>query len=144
MGCVYPSGKNPGAMEKGPVNLSDALSSFEALWSPHIIAQMNDYDVRIAHVEGEHVWHAHRDTDEFFLVLEGEFNIAMRDDGGEERIVKLLEGDTYVVPKGISHRPFSPGASILMFEPTGTLSTGDSQEGPIPEGVDKTTGHKIN
>jgi mannose-6-phosphate isomerase-like protein (cupin superfamily) len=131
-------------MEQGPVNLSEALSSFHALWSPHIIAQINDYDVRIAHVEGEHVWHAHDDTDEFFLVLGGEFNIAMRSDDGDERVVRLQEGDAYVVPKGVSHRPFSPGASILMFEPTGTLSTGDSEEGGIPEGVDKTTGHKLN
>ena len=131
-------------MEREPVNLSEALSSFQTLWSPHIIAQMNDYDVRIAHVEGEHVWHAHEDTDEFFLVLGGEFNIAMRSDDGEERVVRLQEGDTYVVPKGVSHRPSSPGASILMFEPTGTLSTGDSQQGNIPEGVDKTTGHKLN
>ena len=131
-------------MERRPVNLSEALSSFQTLWSPHIIAQMNDYDVRIAHVEGEHVWHAHEDTDEFFLVLGGEFNIAMRSDDGKERVVRLQEGDTYVVPKGVSHRPFSPGASILMFEPTGTLSTGDSEEEDIPEGVDKTAGHELN
>ena len=131
-------------MEREPVNLSEALSSFQTLWSPRIIAQMNDYDVRIAHVEGEHVWHAHEDTDEFFLVLGGEFNIAMRSDDGEERVVRLQEGDTYVVPKGVSHRPSSPGASILMFEPTGTMSTGDSGGGDIPEGVDKTTGHKLN
>ena len=58
-------------MEREPVNLSEALSSLQTLWSPHIIAQMNDYDVRIAHVEGGHVWHAHEDTDEFFLVLGG-------------------------------------------------------------------------
>ena len=131
-------------MEQRPVNIPEALSSFKALWSPHIIAQMNDYDVRIAHVKGEHVWHAHEDTDEFFLVLEGEFNIAMRDDDGKERVVKLRKGDTYVVPKGVPHRPSSPGASILMFEPTGTLSTGDSAEGDIPDGVDSTTGHELN
>mgnify|MGYP001034775434 FL=1 len=131
-------------MEQRPVNISEALSSFETLWSPRIIAQMNDYDVRIAHVKGEHVWHAHEDTDEFFLVLEGEFNIAMRGDDGEERVVKLREGDTYVVPKGVPHRPYSPGAAILMFEPTGTLSTGDSEEGDIPDGVDSTTGHELN
>ena len=131
-------------MEQRPVNISEALSSFETLWSPRIIAQMNDYDVRIAHVKGEHVWHAHEDTDEFFLVLEGEFNIAMRGDDGEERVVKLRKGDTYVVPKGVPHRPSSPGAAILMFEPTGTLSTGDSDEGDIPDGVDSTTGHELN
>ena len=131
-------------MEQRPVNISEALSSFETLWSPRIIAQMNDYDVRIAHVKGEHVWHAHEDTDEFFLVLEGEFNIAMRDDDGKERVVKLRKGDAYVVPKGVTHRPSSPGAAILMFEPTGTLSTGDSEEGDIPDGVDSTTGHELN
>jgi len=69
-------------MGQGPVNLSEALASFDAIWSPRIVARMNDYDVRIAHVEGEHVWHVHEDTDEFFLVLDGRFDIAMRSDDG--------------------------------------------------------------
>jgi mannose-6-phosphate isomerase-like protein (cupin superfamily) len=130
-------------MEQGPVNLSEALASFDAVWSPRIVARMNDYEVRIAHVEGEHVWHVHQHTDEFFLVLDGRFDIAMRNDDGTEYSVTLLKGDTYVVPKGVLHRPTSPGASILMFELSGTSSTGDQHEGDIPENVDSTTGHEL-
>ncbi len=125
------------------MNLSEALASFDAVWSPRIVARMNDYEVRIAHVEGEHVWHVHQHTDEFFLVLDGRFDIAMRNDDGTEYSVTLLKGDTYVVPKGVLHRPTSPGASILMFELSGTSSTGDQHEGDIPENVDSTTGHEL-
>ena len=130
-------------MGQGPVNLSEALASFDAIWSPRIVARMNDYDVRIAHVEGEHVWHVHEDTDEFFLVLDGRFDIAMRSDDGTEYTATLLKGDTYVVPRGVFHRPTSPGASILMFELSGTSSTGDHHEGDLPEHVDSTAGHEL-
>jgi len=130
-------------MGQGPVNLSEALATFDAIWSPRIVARMNDYDVRIAHVEGEHVWHVHEDTDEFFLVLDGRFDIAMRSDDGTEYTATLLKGDTYVVPRGVFHRPTSPGASILMFELSGTSSTGDHHEGDLPEHVDSTTGHEL-
>ncbi|MDP6893891.1 MAG: hypothetical protein QGF73_00845, partial [Acidimicrobiales bacterium] len=64
-------------MREKPVNLNKALESFSDTWSPRIVTKVNDYDVRIAHVEGEHVWHKHEETDEFFLVLEGHFDIAI-------------------------------------------------------------------
>jgi mannose-6-phosphate isomerase-like protein (cupin superfamily) len=105
---------------------------------------MNDYDVRIAHTKGEHVWHVHEDTDEFFLVLAGRFDIALRDADGRERMVVLQQGDTFVVPKGMEHKPSSPGGSILMFEPSGTSTTGDRHEGEIPDHVDSTTGHALS
>jgi mannose-6-phosphate isomerase-like protein (cupin superfamily) len=127
-----------------PVNLAEALASFEDVYSPRIVARMNDYDVRIAHVLGEHVWHVHDDTDEFFLVLDGRFDVAVRDAEGSERTVVLRAGDTFVVPKGTAHRPSSPGGSILMFEPSGTSTTGDRHEGEIPDHVDSTTGHALD
>jgi len=126
-----------------PVNLTEALGSFADIYSPRIVAQVNDYDVRIAHTEGEHVWHVHADTDEFFLVLDGEFHVAVRDAVGVEATVVLRKGDTYVVPKGTEHKPSSPGGSILMFEPRGTSTTGDRHEGEIPDHVDSTTGHAL-
>ncbi|GIH20854.1 cupin [Rugosimonospora africana] len=131
-------------MTKQPVNLSEALASFDEIYSPRIVAHMNDYDVRIAHTKGEHVWHVHDDTDEFFLVLDGHFDIAMRDAAGVETTVALRAGDTYVVPRGTEHKPSSPGGSILMFEPSGTSTTGDRHEGQIPGHVDSTTGHELN
>jgi mannose-6-phosphate isomerase-like protein (cupin superfamily) len=130
-------------MDLKPVNVTEALATFDDVYSPRIVARMNDYDVRIAHARGEHVWHVHEDTDEFFLVLDGRFDIALRDGAGAETTVVLQRGDTFVVPKGTEHKPSSPGGSILMFEPSGTSSTGDRYEGELPGHVDSTTGHAL-
>jgi mannose-6-phosphate isomerase-like protein (cupin superfamily) len=130
-------------MELKPVNLQDALATFDEVYSPRIVTRMNDYDVRIAHALGEHLWHVHEDTDEFFLVLDGQFDVAIRDADGTESTVVLRTGDTFVVPKGVEHKPSSPGASILMFEPAGTLSTGDRHDGEIPDNVDSTVGYEL-
>lgn len=130
-------------MMQKPVNLNKALKSFSDTWSPRIVTKVNNYDVRIAHVEGEHVWHVHEETDEFFLVLKGRFDIATRE-GGEEKVVNMSEGDTYVVPRGTFHKPSSDGASILMFEPTGTNSTGDDYQGILPENVESTIGRLLD
>lgn len=126
-----------------PVNLTSALASFDQVYSPRIVARVNDYDVRVAHARGEHVWHVHADTDEFFLVLDGEFTVALRDPTGAETAVVLHQGDTFVVPKGTEHKPSSTGAAVLMFEPNGTVSTGDRHDGDIPAHVDSTTGHSL-
>ncbi len=130
-------------MDAKPVNLTEALASFDDVYSPRIVARMNDYDVRIAHAKGEHVWHVHNDTDEFFLVLDGQFHIGMRDADGNETAVVLRKGDTFVVPRGTEHKPSSPGGAILMFEPSGTSTTGNQHEGEIPDHVDSTTGHEL-
>jgi len=132
-----------GDVTTAPVNLTAALASFDEIYSPRIVARMNDYDVRIAHTRGQHVWHVHEDTDEFFLVLEGEFDISLRAIDGSETTVVLRKGDIFVVPKGTEHKPSSPGGSILMFEPSGTSTTGDRHEGAIPDHVDSTIGHQL-
>ena len=133
-----------GLMADAPINLGRALASFDDVYSPRIVARVNDYDVRVAHALGEHVWHVHDDTDEFFLVLDGEFHVAWRPgDGGEEQTVVLRAGDTFVVPRGTEHKPSSPGGSILMFEPSGTSSTGD-YDGDLPDNVESTTGHSLD
>jgi mannose-6-phosphate isomerase-like protein (cupin superfamily) len=137
-----PDHENLGGMDPQPVNLPAALSSFDEIYSPRIVTRMNDYDVRIAHARGEHVWHVHEDTDEFFLVLDGQFDIALRE-GSAERVVSLRQGDVFVVPKGTEHKPSSPGGSILMFEPSGTMSTGDRHEGDIPAHVHSTSGQDL-
>jgi mannose-6-phosphate isomerase-like protein (cupin superfamily) len=126
-----------------PANLHAALASFDDVWSPRIVTRVNDYDVRIAKAHGEHVWHVHEHTDEFFLVLDGTFDIAVRQPDGSEHLVQLTQGDVYVVPKGVEHKPSSTGGSILMFEPTGTVTTGDRHEGEVPPNVDTTTGHEL-
>jgi len=126
-----------------PVNLIEALASFDESYSPRIVTTMNDYDVRVAHARGDHVWHTHDDTDEFFLVLDGRLDIALRPPDGAERTVELGPGDVFVVPKGTEHKPSSTGGSVLLFEPTGTATTGDRHEGDIPAHVDSTTGHPL-
>jgi len=121
-----------------PISLEAALASFDALWSPRIVTRVNDYDVRVAKVHGEHLWHTHDDTDEFFLVLDGELQLALRD-----RTVVLRKGDVFTVPRGTEHKPSAPGgAEILMFEPAGTPTVGDSHD-EIPDHVDATTGHAL-
>jgi mannose-6-phosphate isomerase-like protein (cupin superfamily) len=131
-------------MTASPIDLTQALARFDQLWSPRIVAQVNDYDVRIAKVAGEHVWHVHEHTDEFFLVLDGELTIALRDDAGKEESVVLPRGSVYVVPRGVEHKPSAPsGASILMFEPTGTSTVGDRHD-DVPGHVDATTGHRLD
>ncbi|WP_028799317.1 cupin domain-containing protein [Streptomyces sp. 142MFCol3.1] len=130
-------------MSSDPVSLSGALASFTELWSPRIVTAVNDHDVRIAKVEGEHVWHVHDHTDEFFLVLEGELTIALREAAGERTVV-LPKGSVFTVPRGTEHKPVAPhGASILMFEPTGTLTVGDRHD-EVPDHVDATTGHALS
>ncbi|RJL33358.1 cupin domain-containing protein [Bailinhaonella thermotolerans] len=129
-------------MNEQPIDLTSALATFDQFWSPRIVTRVNDYDVRIAKAEGEHIWHVHDGTDEFFLVLSGELTIGLRDGGGEREVV-LPAGSVYVVPKGVEHRPVgAPGTAMLLFEPTGTLTVGDRHE-EIPETVDATTGHAL-
>ncbi|MCY9783210.1 cupin domain-containing protein [Nocardiopsis sp. EMB25] len=132
-------------MSEQPVNLRTALASFDQLWSPRVLTRVDDHDVRVAKVRGEHVWHAHDDTDEFFLVLDGRLRIRTRHDADTpERVVDLERGELFVVPRGTEHRPESAeGASILMFERTGTLSVGDRHE-DVPDHVDTTTGHPLD
>ena len=126
-----------------PIALDQALASFDALWSPRIVTHVNDYDVRVAKVGGEHVWHAHDTTDEFFLVLDGELHLSLREPAGE-RTVRLPRGSVVTVPRGTQHKPYAPeGAAILMFEPTGTSTVGDRHD-PLPGHVDATTGHALD
>ena len=129
-------------MANEPVSLAAALATFSELWSPRIVTAVNDYDVRVAKVEGEHLWHVHDHTDEFFLVLDGELTIALREPEGE-RTVLLPKGSVFTVPRGTEHKPIAPGgAAILVFEPTGTLSVGDRHD-EVPDHVDVTTGHAL-
>lgn len=104
-----------------PVDLASAFARFTERWQPHTIARLNDYDIRIAKVAGEFVWHAHPETDEVFLVVDGTLTIKLRD--GD---VTLHAGQLYVVPRGVEHCPTSDGeCQILMVEPTATVNTGD-------------------
>lgn len=108
-------------MNYQPINLQDKLSKFSAQWSPKIIAQMNDYHFKVAKVQGEFVWHDHKETDEVFIVLHGQLEIHLRDG----RVI-LREGEMFVVPRGMEHKPVAEQeCHILLIEPVGTVNTGD-------------------
>jgi mannose-6-phosphate isomerase-like protein (cupin superfamily) len=107
---------------QGCINLAEKLSQFDELWSPRIVADVNDYQVKLVKVLGDFPEHHHDDTDELFLVLAGELQIRLP---GET--VTLAEGDLFVVPRGMSHQPYSPGgASLLVLEPAGTMNRGSA------------------
>jgi mannose-6-phosphate isomerase-like protein (cupin superfamily) len=106
------------------VNLQEELASFSELWSPRIVATLNDYDVMVVRVRDEFVWHSHPETDDFFLVISGELDIELRG-----RTVKLRPGEMFVVPRGEEHRPVARNgeAQVLLIEPRGTPNTGNPQ-----------------
>lgn len=109
-------------MDKAAVNLQEKLTKITEHWSPGIIAQLNDYHIKLAKIQGEFVWHSHPETDELFLVLNGQLNIEL-----EDGPVVLREGELYVVPRGIVHRPVAlKECQILLIEPAGTVNTGDA------------------
>ncbi len=107
------------------INLNDKLSRFSDRWSPKIIAQMNDYHFKLVKLQGEFVWHDHKDTDEVFIVLEGQMAIHFR-----ESSVILNKGEMFVIPKGVEHTT-SAGheCAAMLVEKTGTLNTGSAGGG---------------
>src|ERR671918_500491 len=108
-------------MNYSSVNFQEKLSKFSEHWSPKIVAQMNDYHFKIVKVQGEFVWHDHLETDEVFIVLKGQLEIQFRD--GK---VLLYEGEMFVVPKGMEHKPVAENeCHILLIEPAGTVNTGE-------------------
>ncbi|MBX2857861.1 MAG: cupin domain-containing protein [Cellvibrionaceae bacterium] len=103
------------------VNFKDKLGLFNEQWSPKVVAEMNDYQFKVVKIQGEFVWHDHKETDETFIVLEGRLRIDFRDG-----YVELSEGEMYVVPKGIEHKPYAEyEAKVLLIEPRGVANTGD-------------------
>lgn len=108
-------------MKYEPINIKDKLATFSEHWSPKIIAQMNDYHFKIAKVQGEFDWHDHPETDEVFIILKGQLTILLR-----EGSVTLKEGEMFVVPKGLEHKPVAEQeCQIMLVEPAGTVNTGD-------------------
>jgi mannose-6-phosphate isomerase-like protein (cupin superfamily) len=106
----------------GSINIAAKLGLITEHWSPRTVAVVNDYDVRLVKIRGEFVRHKHDESDELFLVVDGELTILM--DAGD---VTLEPGELYVVPRGTEHQPVSErGASIVLFEPSELVNTGDA------------------
>ena len=103
------------------INFSEKLNLFNEYWQPKVISEMNDYQFKIAKIEGEFIWHSHKDTDETFIVLKGEIQIDFKD--GK---VVVKQGEMFVVPAGVEHRPSSNKEShIMLIEPKGVVNTGE-------------------
>ena len=112
-------------MSDNAINLRDKLTRFSEHWSPRVVAEMNDYQFKLAKFQGEFVWHSHADTDEVFIVLDGEMTLEFRD-----RAVTMAAGEMYVVPKGVEHRPVARSeCSVMLVEPRGVVNTGDAGGG---------------
>lgn len=102
------------------INLEEKLASLNEHWAPKVIAEMNDYQFKIVKIEGDFVWHDHQDTDETFIVLDGDLRIDFKDG-----VVKIGKGEMFVVPKGVEHKPFAENeVKLLLIEPRGVLNTG--------------------
>ncbi|MBA1194780.1 cupin domain-containing protein [Pseudomonas entomophila] len=108
------------ALTSHPVNLAQKASSIDQPWSPRVVAEMNDYQFKVVRIEGEFIWHAHPETDEAFLVLEGLLRIDL-----PEGCVHVKPGELYVVPRGVMHRTAAQiETTLMMIEPRGVLNTG--------------------
>ena len=111
---------NPSKMNRKAINFQQKFSLFTEQWQPKVVAEMNDYQFKIVRLEGDFIWHDHKDTDETFIVLEGKLRIDFRDG-----FVDLSAGEMFVVPKGIEHKPFADGeVKLLLIEPRGVPNTG--------------------
>ena len=109
-------------MRNSKINLKEKLSKFTDHWSPKVIAQMNSYQFKLVKVKGEFTWHSHEDTDEVFIVIEGSMSIKMKD-----QTINLSEGEMYVVPKGVEHKPYAEHeCKVMVVEPEGVVNTGDA------------------
>lgn len=115
------------------VNLAAKFAQFTEQWSPKIVGQVNDMHVKLAKLQGEFVWHHHDDEDELFLVVKGRLTIRFRD-----RDIHLEEGEFLIIPRGVEHLPVAEEeAHVLLFEPAGTLNTGNVRDDHTVETLDE-------
>jgi mannose-6-phosphate isomerase-like protein (cupin superfamily) len=104
------------------INLQEKFSKFSQYWTPKVIAEMNDYQFKLVKLEGEFVWHNHDDTDEVFIVIEGKMFIEF-----EDETIELNQGEMYVVPKGVQHKPYAEQeCKVMLVEPKGVVNTGEA------------------
>ncbi len=102
------------------INFQQKLGLFTEQWSPKVVAEMNDYQFKVVKLQGDFVWHDHKDTDETFIVLEGDLRIDFRDGAAH-----VASGEMFVVPKGVEHKPYAEHeVKLLIIEPRGVLNTG--------------------
>jgi len=120
------------------VNLAEKLALFGEHWSPKIVGDLNGQQVKLVKFQGEFVWHHHDAEDELFLVVQGAFRMDYRDEEGQERAIDLRAGEFLIVPRGVEHRPMArEEVHVMLFEPAGTLNTGNTRGGLTAEQLDR-------
>jgi mannose-6-phosphate isomerase-like protein (cupin superfamily) len=108
------------SMSYEAINFQQKFGLLQEQWSPRVIAEMNDYQFKIVKPEGDFIWHDHKDTDETFIVIEGNLRIDFRDGA-----VHLGAGEMFVIPKGVEHKPYAENeVKVLLIEPRGVVNTG--------------------
>ena len=108
-------------MEYRAISFAQKFGLFHEQWQPKVIAEMNDYQFKVVKLRGDFIWHDHKDTDETFIVIEGDLRIDFRDGA-----VHVRTGEMFVVPKRVEHKPYAEGeVKLLLIEPRGVLNTGD-------------------
>tara|TARA_X000001036_G_C20110151_1_gene574864 strand:- start:127 stop:495 length:369 start_codon:yes stop_codon:yes gene_type:complete len=111
-------------MKSKGINIKQKFSKISNYWSPKILAEMNNHEIKLAKIKGDFIWHSHEETDETFIVIEGEMEIKFHD-----RIIYLKEGDLFVVPKGVEHKPYAESeCKIILLELKGTQNTGNKSD----------------
>jgi mannose-6-phosphate isomerase-like protein (cupin superfamily) len=111
------------------INFREKFALFDEQWKPKVIAEMNDYQFKVVRLQGDFIWHDHRDTDETFIVLEGALRIDFRDGA-----VQVSAGEMFVVRKGVEHKPYAESeVKLLLIEPRGVLNTGHEGGGRTAE-----------
>ena len=112
-------------MEK--VNLTEKLGLIGEHWKPHLVAELDDYEIKLVRIKGDFVWHKHDGKDELFLVIKGGFRMDFRD-----RQVEVSEGELIVVPRGVEHKPFAEEeCQVMLLERRGVINTGDAPAGEL-------------
>ena len=107
-------------MNYRPVNFAEKLGLIREQWTPKVVAEMNDYQFKVVKLQGDFIWHDHKDTDETFIVIEGDLRIDFRDGA-----VTISAGEMFVVPKGVEHKPYAENeVKLLLIEPRGVPNTG--------------------
>ena len=110
------------------IDLTGKIAQIDGHWQPRVVAEMNDYQFKVVKVEGDFQWHRHADTDETFIVLEGELRIDFRAGPSGDGSIVLRAGQMAVVPKGIEHKPCANAeVKMLLIEPRGVVNTGDDE-----------------
>ena len=110
-----------------PINLEKKFKKFTDHWSPRVIGEMNDYQFKLAKVKGDFIWHHHLDTDETFFVIKGKLTIEFKN--GK---VDIEEGEMYIVPKGVEHKPMASNeCQIMIIEPKGVINTGNKMDSEL-------------